>query len=80
MWTTVFKDLREEGYLREDIDIALCRVFVLGYINSVQTWFDPKKGSIERIVDQFITMFFEGAQPAAKPGRSSGKTVLAASS
>jgi len=80
MWTTVFKDLREEGYLREDIDIALCRVFVLGYINSVQTWFDPKKGSIERIVDQFITMFFEGAQPAAQPGRSSRKTVLAASS
>lgn len=80
LWTTVFDDLREEGYLREDFDIALCRVFVLGFINSVQTWFDPKKGSIEKIADQFIKLFFEGAQPAAKPRRSGRRKELAASS
>ncbi len=80
MWTTVFDDLRAEGYLREDIDIALSRVFVLGFINSVQTWFDPKKGSLEKIADQFVTMFFEGAAPAVKPRRSGRKKELAASS
>lgn len=80
MWTTVFDDLRAEGYLREDVDIALARVFVLGFINSVQTWFDPKKGSLEKIADQFITMFFEGAAPATRPRRSGRKKELAASS
>lgn len=80
MWTTVFDDLRAEGYLREDVDMALARVYVLGFINSVQTWFDPKKGSLEKIADQFITMFFEGAAPAAKPRRSGRKKELAASS
>jgi TetR/AcrR family transcriptional regulator, cholesterol catabolism regulator len=80
MWTTVFDDLRTEGFLREDIDLALCRISVLGFINSVQTWFDPKKGSLEKIADQFSTMFFEGAAPAGKLRRSGRKKELAASS
>ncbi len=79
LWTTVFDDLRTEGYLREDIDIALSRVFVLGFINSVQTWFDPKKGSLDKIADQFITMFFEGAAPATRPRRSRKKELSASS-
>lgn len=78
LWTTVFDDLRAEGFLREDIDIALSRIYVLGFINSVQTWFDPKKGSLEKIVDQFITMFFEGAQPTGKPRRRARKKEVAA--
>jgi len=80
LWTTVFDDLRTEGFVREDVDIALSRIFVLGFINSVQTWFDPKKGSLDKIADQFMTLFFEGAAPAAKPRRSSRKKELAASS
>ena len=80
LWTTVFDDLRKEGFLREGIDVALCRISVLGFINSVQTWFDPKKGSLDKIADQFITMFFEGVQPAAKSRRSGRKKELAASS
>lgn len=86
LWTAVFDDLRAEGFLREDVDIALCRVFVLGCINSVQTWFDPKKGSLDKVADQLAMMFFEGvkpaagAKPAAKARRGSRKTELAASS
>lgn len=89
LWTAVFDDLRAEGWLREDVDDALCRVFVLGCINSVQTWFDPKKGSLDHVADQLVTMFFEGVQPAAKAPaakapaaktrRGSRKTELAAS-
>jgi TetR/AcrR family transcriptional regulator, cholesterol catabolism regulator len=79
-WTTVFEDLRTEGYLREDIDIALARVFVLGFINSVQTWFDPKKGSFDKIADQFMAMFFGGAGPSVKPRRNGRKKELTASS
>nr|WP_278650895.1 TetR/AcrR family transcriptional regulator [Burkholderia lata] len=89
LWTAVFDDLRAEGWLREDVDDALCRVFVLGCINSVQTWFDPKKGSLDHVADQLVTMFFEGVRPAAKAPaakapaaktrRGSRKTELAAS-
>jgi AcrR family transcriptional regulator len=80
LWTAVFEDLRAEGLLREDVDIALCRVFVLGCINSVQTWFNPKKGSLDKVADQLSTMFFEGVRPAAKTRRSGRKLETAASS
>lgn len=86
LWTAVFDDLRAEGFLREDVDIALCRVFVLGCINSIQTWFDPKKGSLDKVADQLSAIFFEGvkpaagAKPAAKTRRGSRKTELVASS
>ncbi|MGQ7937621.1 TetR/AcrR family transcriptional regulator [Paraburkholderia sp. D1E] len=80
LWSGVFDDLRAEGFLREDVDIALCRVFVLGCINSVQTWFNPKKGTLDKVADQLCTMFFEGVRPVAKPRRSGRKLEAAASS
>jgi AcrR family transcriptional regulator len=79
LWTGVFDDLRAEGFLRADVDIALCRVFVLGFINSVPTWFDPKKGSLEKVADELCGIFFDGVKPAAKPRRPGRKSELAAS-
>lgn len=73
LWAKLFDDLRTEGFLREDVDIALCRVFVLGCINSVQTWFNPRKGSLEKVAEQLFTMFFEGVGPASKAKRSGRK-------
>jgi AcrR family transcriptional regulator len=72
LWTGVFDDLRAEGFLREDVDIALCRMFILGCVNSVQTWFDPKKGSLEKVAEQLSAVFFEGVKPAksAKPTKA----------
>lgn len=80
MWTTVFDDLQTEGYFREDINIALCRVFILGSVNSVQTWFDPKEGSLETVANQLMVMFFEGTQPTVKARRSGHRKDAAASS
>jgi hypothetical protein len=80
LWASLFDDLRTEGFLREDVDIALCRVFVLGCINSVQTWFNPKKGSLGKVADQLFTMFFEGVKPPGKTKRTSRKMETAASS
>ena len=42
LWNALLEDARKEGVLRADADIHLCRVFILGCINSVQTWFNPK--------------------------------------
>lgn len=79
LWTGVFDDLRAEGFMREDADIALCRVFLLGCINSVQTWFDPKKGSLGKVADELCALFFEGVRPA-KTRRGGRAKELAASS
>jgi TetR/AcrR family transcriptional regulator, cholesterol catabolism regulator len=64
LWQALLQDLRAEGLIRADLDLALCRVFLLGAINSTQTWFDPRKGDLDRVADQLCAVFFEGARPA----------------
>jgi TetR/AcrR family transcriptional regulator, cholesterol catabolism regulator len=75
-WTGVFVDLRAGGSFREDVDIALCRMFILGYVNSVQTWFDPEKGSLEKVADQLCAVFFDGVKLAKARPRVIRHTAL----
>lgn len=62
-WNSLLEDLRAEGRIREDVDIHLARIFILGSINSVQTWFNPRKGSLEKVADQLCRLFFNGVSP-----------------
>ncbi|MFT3814875.1 MAG: TetR/AcrR family transcriptional regulator [Acidovorax sp.] len=65
LWNGLLEDLRAEGRLRGDVDIHLARIFILGSINSVHSWFDPRKGALEKTADQFCEMFFAGVSPPA---------------
>lgn len=62
LWTTLIDDLRIEGVLREDVDVHLCRIFLLGSINTLPMWFDPEKGSLEAVADHVCTIFLEGVK------------------
>jgi AcrR family transcriptional regulator len=77
LWASLLEDLRAEGLLRSDVDLALCRIYVLGFVNSVQTWFNPKKTPLETVVDNFCRIFFEGAgaSPAMAHGPSAETSV-----
>ena len=81
-WAKLMQDLKDEGFMRSDVDVALARIFIMSAINSVHTWFNPRKGSLEDIADQLCKIFFEGVMPAGartparKPAR---KAELAAS-
>lgn len=77
LWSSFLEDLRSEGMLRADVDVALCRIYVLGFVNSVQTWFNPRKSSLEQVVDNFCTIFFEGAGPAAHAARGARAELAA---
>ena len=87
LWSSLFEGLRDEGLLRREVDIALCRVFVLGFVNSVQTWFNPRKGSMEHVAEQLCAIFFEGVLPlgeregrrAESPDAAQGKRPRALS-
>jgi AcrR family transcriptional regulator len=65
-WNGLLENLRIDGLLRDDVDIHLARIFILGSINSVQSWFNPRKGTLEQVADQLCNMFFEGVQPSTK--------------
>jgi AcrR family transcriptional regulator len=62
LWNGLLEDLKTAGVLSQDADIHLCRVFILGCINSVQTWFSPRKGSLEAVSDQLCNIFFDGVR------------------
>jgi TetR/AcrR family transcriptional regulator, cholesterol catabolism regulator len=68
LWNGLLEGLRAEGRLRDDVDISLCRVFLLGCINGVQGWFDPRKGSLEQVAEQVGDLFFQGVRPFARVG------------
>ncbi|HSV81148.1 MAG TPA: TetR/AcrR family transcriptional regulator [Ramlibacter sp.] len=77
LWTSLMDDLREQGFLRADVDIHLCRLYALAFVNSVQTWFNPRKGSLERVAEQFCAVFFEGAGPAGVRNTSKDAALTA---
>lgn len=62
-WSGLLEDLRAEGQLRADADIHLARVMILSSINSIQSWFNPRKGSLEKVADQLCDMFLQGVGP-----------------
>ena len=63
LWNGLLEDLRLEGRLRSDVDIHLARIFILGSINSIQSWFNPRKGALEAVAQQLCDMFFDGVGP-----------------
>lgn len=65
VWNDYLEDLRRDGRIRADVDIHLARIVILGSINSVQTWFNPRRGSLEKVADQLCHLFFHGVGPTA---------------
>lgn len=66
LWNDYLEELRAEGRIRADVDIHLARIFILGSINSVQTWFNPRRGSLEKVADQLCNLFFQGVGPGIR--------------
>lgn len=66
LWNGLLDDLRADGKLRGDVDIHLARIFILGSINSIQSWFNPRKGSLEKVAEQLCDMFFAGVRTPAR--------------
>lgn len=62
-WDELFTRLQQEGFLRDNVNVGLCRVLVLSTINSAVSWFDPQKGSPELVVEQLCAMLFNGITP-----------------
>ncbi|WP_447982590.1 TetR/AcrR family transcriptional regulator [Achromobacter kerstersii] len=63
LWNGLLEDLRAEGRLRGNVDIHLARILILGSINSTQSWFNPHKGTLEKVADQLCDLFFDGVSP-----------------
>ncbi len=50
IWNALIKDAAAEGQIREDLDLYIAQMLVLGALNWTAEWWNPKRGSIDVIV------------------------------
>ena len=65
LWTKLLGRGVASGELRDDINIASLRAFLLGAMNNSLEWLEPRRGAVNRIANDLKTLVLEGA--AATP-------------
>jgi hypothetical protein len=65
-WARLFADAQAAGFLRPGMNLSVIRAFVAGALNYAIEWYDPAKGGVDALADQFLPMILSGL---AEPGR-----------
>lgn len=52
--------LQSEGAIRSDINISHFRLMLIGALNATLEWFDPQKGSVKELADDYVDNFLNG--------------------
>lgn len=60
VWRTLFVEARENGEIRDDLDLSVLRLLMLGMLNWSIEWYVPGRLSADEIADQAARMLFEG--------------------
>ncbi|ORB30318.1 TetR/AcrR family transcriptional regulator [Mycolicibacterium parafortuitum] len=50
LWRKLVNDMAREGQLREELDLYIAQMLVLGALNWAVEWWHPRRGSIEAVV------------------------------
>jgi TetR/AcrR family transcriptional regulator, cholesterol catabolism regulator len=50
IWRRLINDIARSGELRDDLDLYVAQMLVLGALNWAVEWWDPRRGSLETIV------------------------------
>lgn len=70
-WSQLLRDLQSTGVVRNDIDITMSRLLLLGAMNSAVEWFDPAGGrSLDELADGLADQVWGGIAietPTARP-------------
>ena len=76
LWRNVLEEAQAAGELREDLDLSVVRMLVLGALNWTVEWFRPGAQSAAEVARNATTMICEGvgvrapARPPRSPRRS----------
>lgn len=71
-WRGLVQAAKDSGDLREDLDPSLARMLVLGALNWTNEWWDPRRGSVDDVVEAAKSFVRHGlgvtapARPARK--------------
>jgi len=79
IWQGLFDDAIAAGEISPELDAPLTRLLVLGALNYVAEWWDPRRGSVDDIVAKAQLILGSGLtadpsqSPSAPPGDGSAK-------
>ncbi len=59
-WDGFLEQAVAEGSLRSNLDLSIIRVFIVGALNWTVEWYDPEKGSFDKLADQLYTIIADG--------------------
>jgi AcrR family transcriptional regulator len=77
IWRGLLKDAQASGDLREDLDLTVARLLVLGALNWSTEWWNPRRGSMDVVVRnaQSIVRHGLGVTETTKPARATRRTA-----
>lgn len=63
IWRSLLNDLADTGMLRDDLDVGVARMVVLGALNWAAEWWDPGRGDLETIIATTQSMVLHALRP-----------------
>ncbi|MEE6176096.1 TetR/AcrR family transcriptional regulator [Mycobacterium sp. 050134] len=67
IWRALVKQAAAEGLIRADLDAPLAQALVLGALNWAAEWWDPRRNSVEVMVDNAQAFVRHGLSPEPPP-------------
>lgn len=69
VWDRLLAEALERGEIRDDIDLHVARLLVVGALNWTVEWYDPKEGDYHALTKMIATIICSGIfRPSALPG------------
>jgi TetR/AcrR family transcriptional regulator, cholesterol catabolism regulator len=65
IWQQLFTNAVADGELRDDVNVRMARLLVMGALNWAAEWWDPKRGSVDDVVSAAQTLVRTGLAPEA---------------
>lgn len=68
-WRALFDEARAAHQIRDDIDLRLLRLFLLGALHWTVDWYDPSKEPIPVLADTLVNFLYHGVAADDKGAR-----------
>ena len=60
-WASLLEAAQRDHEIATELDLSAARMFLMGALNWAVEWYDPAKGSVNKLADQFFVLYFDGA-------------------
>ena len=69
IWRGLINALARDGGLRPELDLYIAQMLVFGALNWTVEWWDPRRGSVDAVVDNAQSLVRHGLSPATGPAK-----------